>query len=395
MANIKPIPYALRPEEGPILPSFGASIKVLARSDQTDRAFNLFVVTCPPGYATPLHIHYADDVAVYVLEGRLTFFWGSEKKWKRRQQQPGTRSRSWGHFPNDPEALPSLWIHRLADPSNKELEMKKFLKWTGILLGGFIGLTLLASVLLVPGGIKTLTQTYPDIPIESIAIPTSPDAVASGKHIATIWACTKCHGEDLSGKMLSDDPFIGTIPAANLTSGKGGIGASYRDADWIRAIRYGIEPHGHATIFMNNYAALSDQDLGDLIAYLKQISPVDAKYPANRYGPLSALAPAVGLYTPAAKMTDQSMPRPAAPAPGATVDYGRYLFADCSECHSASLAGKVKGWTQADFVRALQTGLLPGGKKLTPAMPLKTYGEMTGTELSALWQYLQSIQTQK
>jgi len=79
MANIKPIPYAHRPEEGPILPSFGTSIKVLARSDQTGGAFNLFIVTCSPGYATPLHIHYAEDVAVYVLEGRLTFFWGNEK----------------------------------------------------------------------------------------------------------------------------------------------------------------------------------------------------------------------------------------------------------------------------------------------------------------------------
>ncbi len=273
--------------------------------------------------------------------------------------------------------------------------MKKFFKWTGILLGGFIGSTLLAGVLLYPGGMKTLTQTYPDIPVETIAIPTSPDAVTSGKHIATIWACTKCHGEDLSGKMLSDDPFIGTIPAANLTSGKGGVGASYSDTDWIHTIRYGIEPDGHATIFMNNYAVLSDKDLGDLIAYLKQIPPVDAKYPASQYGPLSALAPAVGLYIPAAKMTDQTMPRLADPAPGATVDYGRYLFADCRACHSTSLAGKVKGWTQTDFVRALQTGILPDGKKLTPAMPLKTYGEMTDTELSALWLYLQSIQTQK
>ena len=42
--------------------------------------FNLFDVFCPPEYATPLHIHYAEDVAVYVLEGALTFFWGSEKK---------------------------------------------------------------------------------------------------------------------------------------------------------------------------------------------------------------------------------------------------------------------------------------------------------------------------
>jgi quercetin dioxygenase-like cupin family protein len=42
--------------------------------------FNLFDVSCPPGYATPLHIHYAEDVAVYVLEGTLTFFWGNEEK---------------------------------------------------------------------------------------------------------------------------------------------------------------------------------------------------------------------------------------------------------------------------------------------------------------------------
>ncbi len=79
MAYLKPTPYALRPEEGQTLQSFGAHIKVLARADQTGSAFNLFAVTCSPGYATPLHIHYAEDVAVYVLEGRLTFFWGSEK----------------------------------------------------------------------------------------------------------------------------------------------------------------------------------------------------------------------------------------------------------------------------------------------------------------------------
>jgi len=34
----------------------------------------------PADYATPLHIHYAEDVGVYVLEGALTFFWGDEKK---------------------------------------------------------------------------------------------------------------------------------------------------------------------------------------------------------------------------------------------------------------------------------------------------------------------------
>lgn len=73
-------PYTFNAEEGRRLHSLGALVVVKATSDQTGGAFNLFDVSCPPGYATPLHIHYAEDVAVYVLEGALTFLWGSEKK---------------------------------------------------------------------------------------------------------------------------------------------------------------------------------------------------------------------------------------------------------------------------------------------------------------------------
>ena len=73
-------PYSLNDEEGQSLQSLGALVSVKAASEQTAGVFNLFEVSCPPDYATPLHIHYAEDVAVYVLEGALTFFWGSEKK---------------------------------------------------------------------------------------------------------------------------------------------------------------------------------------------------------------------------------------------------------------------------------------------------------------------------
>lgn len=72
MVSLQTKPYALQ--------SMGVLISVKATSEQTGGAFNLFDVSCPPDYATPLHIHYAEDVAVYVLEGKLTFFWGSEKK---------------------------------------------------------------------------------------------------------------------------------------------------------------------------------------------------------------------------------------------------------------------------------------------------------------------------
>lgn len=80
MTYLKTKPYALRCDEGQRLQSMGALISVKATSQQTSGAFNLFDVACPPGFATPLHIHYTEDVAVYVLEGTLTFFWGSEMK---------------------------------------------------------------------------------------------------------------------------------------------------------------------------------------------------------------------------------------------------------------------------------------------------------------------------
>jgi len=73
-------PYSLANNKGKKIHSFGALVLVKATSEQTGGAFNLFEITCPPGYATSLQIHYAEDVAVYVLEGALTFFWGNEKK---------------------------------------------------------------------------------------------------------------------------------------------------------------------------------------------------------------------------------------------------------------------------------------------------------------------------
>ncbi len=269
--------------------------------------------------------------------------------------------------------------------------MKKILKWTGIVSGGLIGLVVLAGMALYPSGLEKLTRTYPGIPVAAVNIPTDLEAVARGRHIAIVWKCTECHGEHLSGTLLTDDPFLGTIPASNLTSGTGGIGKAYSDTDWIRAIRHGIKPDSRVETFMYDYSTMSDQDLGDLIAYLKQIPPVDAEYPTMRFGPIVPLAPAVGLFTPAAELIDHGASRTTDPVPGATLEYGRYLSAICFECHSRNLAGKLENWKQEDFIRAVRTGVLPNGKQLSPAMPLKTYGEMNDMELTALWLYLRSL----
>jgi quercetin dioxygenase-like cupin family protein len=80
MASLQTKPYALSCGEGQVLHSLGRLVSVKATSAQTGGAFNLFEVSCPPGYATLLHIHYAEDVVVYVLAGALNIFWGNQMK---------------------------------------------------------------------------------------------------------------------------------------------------------------------------------------------------------------------------------------------------------------------------------------------------------------------------
>lgn len=72
-------PYMLDNEEGQCIQSLGTLVSIKATSEQTTGTFNLFEASCPPDYTTPLHIHYTEDVAVYVLEGTLTFFCGRKK----------------------------------------------------------------------------------------------------------------------------------------------------------------------------------------------------------------------------------------------------------------------------------------------------------------------------
>ena len=86
MRSLQTKPYMLDNEEGQFLQSLGALVSIKATSEQTGGVFNLFEVSGPPGYATPLVIHYTEDVAVYVLEGTLTFFWGTDK----REAVPGS-----------------------------------------------------------------------------------------------------------------------------------------------------------------------------------------------------------------------------------------------------------------------------------------------------------------
>lgn len=66
-----------------------------------------------------------------------------------------------------------------------------------------------------------------------------------------------------TGRVFLDEPAIGRFVASNLTRGKGGVGASYTDDDWVRAIRHGVGPDGKALLIMpsQEFFNLSDADV--------------------------------------------------------------------------------------------------------------------------------------
>ena len=295
--------------------------------------------------------------------------------------------------------------------------IRKILKWIGIVLGSLVGLLVLAfAVLYIIGTVQwnRLHGQY-DVPVETLAIPTDQASIGRGEHIATIHMCRHCHMDNLSGQ-TAGAPAIVTLVVPNLTSGAGGVGASNKDEDWVRAIRHGVGQDGRGLVLMPSkvFYYLNDDDLGDLVAYLKSLPPVDNEQPATDLGPIGRVMLALGQLPPEVMpnvtQIDHDAARPAALQPGLTVEYGKYLATTCTLCHGENLngqtvregpnvyvalnltrGGEMIGWSEEQFIATMRTGMKPDGRVLNEFMPWKYFGQMTDDELKAVWMYLQSL----
>jgi mono/diheme cytochrome c family protein len=293
--------------------------------------------------------------------------------------------------------------------------MRKVVKWLGWLLGGLVGLLIIALIAVFVLSNQRVNKTY-DVQVPAVAVPTDADAVAEGGRHYRTRGCVDCHGEDGAGKVVIDDAMLGQVVATNLTSGQSGFGQSYTDSDWVRAIRHGIGSDGKPLLIMpsQEFSMINDTDIGALIAYLKSLAPVDTEPTDNNFGLLGQVL-LVGNVFPVlpAEVIDHDAPPPVTIAKGVTVEYGHYLSQSCVGCHGAELSGgPVPGvpaeepfpanltpdpetglgtWQEADFVRVIREGKRPDGTEIDPTkMPWPAFQNLTDEELSALWLYLQS-----
>ena len=292
--------------------------------------------------------------------------------------------------------------------------MNQMLRWIGIVLGGLVGLIVIALLAVYAITGARLSRTYQVTP-EAVAVPGDAAAVERGRHLVeAVAGCAGCHGENLAGGVVIDNPPIGTVYSANLTSGRGGRGGTLTDADYVRAIRHGVRPDGKPMLIMptNEYYLLSDKDLGAIIAYVKSVPPVDNEVPIPAIGPLGRVLFLAGALPPLpAEVIDHAGPRPTAPEVGVTAEYGGYLATFCQGCHGPDFTGgplpgappdappaanltpggELIGWSEADFINTLRTGVAPSGRRLDESMPWREFGRMTDDELGAIWLYLQSL----
>lgn len=282
------------------------------------------------------------------------------------------------------------------------------MKWLRRILLGLAGLLALIALLVATLNVMSMTRQRKryEIPPDALTLrPTTPPSVERGRHLATAVApCVDCHGADLGGEAMNDDAVFGRFMGTNLTSGKGGVGAAFTEADWVRAIRHGVARDGRSLIFMPSgaFQALSDDDLASLIAYVRSVPPVDREMPSPRPGPLARLLHVAGaLPLLPAELVDHAARSRGTPPAGVTPQYGEYLATGggCRECHAANLGGGngpniTRGrlrWTEAQFLTAMREGTRPDGSTIDEAMPWKTYAKMTDEELRAIYAYVRSV----
>lgn len=243
-------------------------------------------------------------------------------------------------------------------------------------------------------------------------------AIERGRHLVRArYACGDCHGEAMGGGVMIDDPAIGRLLGPNLTLGKGSAVANYTAADWDRLVRHGIRPDGRPALMPSeDFMAMSDRELSDLIAYIRSLPPVDNEVPQSTLGPIGRILVATGRFPLSARMIGDhhQMHRVEPPEAAVTVEFGQHLAQVCTGCHRQNFEGGpiiqgppdwpaatnltphedgLAGYDREAFRRLMREGIGRSGESVRPPMDIASLlgANMTETEIDALWLFFSSL----
>jgi mono/diheme cytochrome c family protein len=299
---------------------------------------------------------------------------------------------------------------------------KKILKWTGIIL-----LVLITAFTITTAARQNLKF---DAPYPAIKASKDTAVINRGRHLVFSTAhCINCHykgnadslidlGQDvpLTGGFEFDLP-VGKIYSKNITPDmETGIGKR-TDAEIARMLRYGVRPDGTAVFDFMPFHNTSDEDLTAIISYLRSQKPVYNRVPDHKPNLLGYVVKAYMV-----KPVGPTGEVPKSVSYDTTTAYGKYLTMDVSECNGCHTkrdmtgaytgepfaggndidgfmtpnltpdsSGRMFGWSKKNFIERFRMG------KLYPKspMPWNSFKRMTDVELTAIYNYLQTVKPVK
>jgi mono/diheme cytochrome c family protein len=156
------------------------------------------------------------------------------------------------------------------------------------------------------------------------------------------------------------------------------------------------------------FYALSDEDAGDMVAYLKTIEPVDNELPPTEIKLMGRIMAGLDESLASSASLVPEGPRSAMPERGSTAEYGEYRVRTfCVACHGDDLSGAqppdsaspfapslipYADFGLESFITAIRSGVASDGRQLDPkVMPWPSSGRMTDQDTEAIFLYIRRL----
>lgn len=278
-------------------------------------------------------------------------------------------------------------------------EQEQMMRWAVGILG--------ALVVLAAGfagwvwfGSEAHLKSFDRPPAFTREIPSDEASVARGDHLVRTRGCRGCHGEQLEGKLIWD-----MAAAPNLAE----YVRTHSPATFEAALRHAIGHDGRALFSMPsfNFLRLRDEDVADILAYLRTVPVVENELPRGRlpwkirYDLARGADWAVpGYIDRVPQLSQQGNPNP-------RIARGEYIaMTTCNECHGLSLRADVPwegetapdllivmAYDEASFTHLMRTGKALGEREL-PLMSGVARGRFayfTDEEVADLYAFLRDM----
>src|SRR5512133_1345567 len=201
---------------------------------------------------------------------------------------------------------------------------RTILRWSARIALGAVSLVLVAGAATYGLSESRMGRTF-TVPDHPITPRTDSASLAVGARLVKVRGCVDCHGANLGGSVMFDDPVIGRLAAPNLT--RGGRGAQLESRDWERAVRHAVRRDGSPLRVMpaQELTTMADDELESIVGYIRSQPAVTNLQPPPRVGPLIRvllLAGQVKLLP--AQLIDHARTHAAPVEADPTAKYGEY-----------------------------------------------------------------------